>query len=161
MPSYAGHFIIHKSYFMKKTLTDIYIKMVSPVILIIAVLYLSRLIINYDAQNNIADRSFSIIIFVLSAAFSIALPIFFRTNFVNKIKNLKEVPYKEFINFEKKIIIIALISPYFIPIAILFNIPSFYFTAIVLFAFYSLYYYYPSDKKIKFEKRLFRIKKEG
>lgn len=160
MPSSAGHFIFKTIYQMKKELLDVYIKMIAPLIIIIAVLYIAKLFTSTNTQPEVADRSIAIIVFILSAAFSIALPILYRTTFVNKIKDQKEVPINEFLSFEKKLIYIAMVAPYFICAAIILNIGSFYFTAIILFGFYSIYYYYPSNKRIKFEKKLFRIKSE-
>ena len=70
------------------------------------------------------------------------------------------ISLQEFLDFEKKLIIISMISPYIIIIPIIFNFSSFYFAGIILFSLYSIYYYYPSEKRIDFEKKLFRIKEE-
>jgi hypothetical protein len=94
---------------------------------------------------------------VLVALFGIALPIFYRALFVNKIRDRKSISVDEFLKFEKKLLVIAMIAPYFIVITILLNLPGFYYGMVVIIALYAVYYYFPSEKRIKFEKRLFRI----
>ena len=99
----------------------------------------------------------SVIILVLVALFSIALPIFYRALFVNKIKDRKSISVDEFLKFEKELIIIAMIAPYFVLITVLLNLPGFYFGTVVIISLYAVYYYFPSEKRIKFEKKIFRI----
>ena len=50
-----------------------------------------------------------------------------------------------------------MIAPYFVVFTVLLNLSGFYFGTIVIIALYAVYYYYPSEKRVKFEKKLFRI----
>lgn len=101
---------------------------------------------------------FSVVIFALAALSSIALPIVRRLIFVDKVKNLKEVDPVIWMKFEKQALQIALITPYFFVIASAMQFISFLYTVIFLLALYACYYYFPSEKRVGFEMRIFRIK---
>ena len=103
------------------------------------------------------SKALSVTLLVLTALFSVALPIFYRSLFANKVKDMKSITVNEFLKFEKNLIIIAMVAPYFLVFTVLLNLSGFYFGTIVIIALYAAYYYYPSEKRIKFEKKLFRI----
>jgi hypothetical protein len=88
------------------------------------------------------------------------MPVLYRTLYVSKIRDRKSISKDEFIKFEKNLIIMVMVAPYITIIALLFNLPGFYFGGIILFAIYSVYYYYPSSKRIKFEKKIFRLNEQ-
>ncbi len=98
------------------------------------------------------------LVFVLSAVFAIAAPVFFRSLFAHKMKNEKHITEPDLIKFEQRLIRIALSAPYLVWIAYFFEFEKFYFSAIFIMALYAVYYFYPSQKRIAFEKRIFRIK---
>lgn len=131
-----------------------------PIIVLLFILYLSQILNVWSNTHIRAERLISVLFFILAGVFSLALPIFYRALFVNRLKDRKIIPLQEFLEFEKKLIVISMISPYIIIIPIIFNFSSFYFAGIILFSIYSIYYYYPSEKRIEFEKKLFRIKEE-
>lgn len=97
-------------------------------------------------------------VFVLSVISAIAMPIFFRTIFANKMRNEKAVPLEDFVKFEQRILYVSLITPYLALIAFAFNFPKFHLAASFLMAIYAAYYYYPSKRRINFDKRIFRVK---
>jgi len=97
-------------------------------------------------------------VFVLSVAFAVALPIFFRSLFAHRMRNQKAVPETVLFKFERKLILVSLLTPYLILPAYLLDFPYFYFTGTVLMALYAAYYFYPSGKRIQFERRIFRVK---
>lgn len=97
------------------------------------------------------------LIFILSVIFAIALPIFYRTLFAHRVRHLKNLAEDNLIKFERNLLYLALVTPYIALIAFLLEIPRFHLAGTVLMAFYSVYYYYPSQKRIRFEKRIFRI----
>jgi len=43
-------------------------------------------------------------------------------------------------------------------VAYLLEFPRFYLAGTVLMALYAVYYYYPSKKRIQFERKIFRVK---
>ncbi len=143
---------------MKEEFKKTYIKLLVPVVIFLVLIYLARLLEIIDLGSSQANRFISILLFVLAVSFSIAFPIFYRAWFANKVKDQKETSVDDFIRFEKNLMIIAMTAPYFSLFAVLFNLPAFYFAGVVLFGIYSVYYYYPSDKRVDFEKKLFRVR---
>ncbi len=97
-------------------------------------------------------------VFVLSVIFGIAAPIFFRSLFAHKMSNEKSTPESKLIRFERSLIRIALVTPYLGLVAYFLEFQKFYFSATFIMALYAIYYFYPSQKRIAFEKRIFRVK---
>ena len=100
---------------------------------------------------------FSIVIFSLAALSSVGLPIVRRLFFVEKVKNLKNVNPEIWMKFEKQALQIALLTPYFFFVASALYFINFFYTTIFLLALYACYFYFPSEKRIRFEMRIFRI----
>jgi heme/copper-type cytochrome/quinol oxidase subunit 2 len=142
---------------IKEELRKTYFKFLFPIVILLVFVYLGQLLEIIKQRELELNRIVSGIILVLVALFGIALPIFYRALFVNKIRDRKSISVDEFLKFEKKLLVIAMIAPYFIVITILLNLPGFYYGMVVIIALYAVYYYFPSEKRIKFEKRLFRI----
>jgi hypothetical protein len=142
---------------IKNELRQIYFNLIIPLPVIIALIYIGQVTGILSQGGFQSSRIVSVTVLVLVSAFSLGMPVLYRTIFVTKIKNRKSITIKEFLKFEKNLLLIVLVSPYFTIIALLINLPKFFFVAVILIAIYAVYYYYPSDKRIKFEKKLFRI----
>lgn len=97
-------------------------------------------------------------LFIASIIFAIALPILLRTLFAHKVRNEKSVSEAELLKFERTFLYVALLTPYITLIAYFFEVPRFYCAGTVLMALYVVYYYYPSERRITFEKRIFRVR---
>jgi hypothetical protein len=135
-----------------------YFKILIPVIVMLIIFYLLKIFGVLDNIHVGYLKPISILFFILAGIFGIAFPIFYRTLFISKLKHIRTISIKEFIRFEKRLIIISMITPYFIIMPIIFNFSNFYFGGIILFSLYAAYYFYPSKARIDFEKRIFRIK---
>jgi len=142
---------------IKKELVNVYIKTIIPAVVLILLVYLLKYL-NLLGDSLLSPKWYSVVLFVLGAAFSLAFPIFYRTVFVNKNQKNKTINVDEFVVFEKKLIILALVVPYLLVLAVPFQMPGFYLGGLMLFSLYSVYYYYPSEKRTVFEMKLFRIK---
>jgi len=110
---------------------------------------------NLDAS---VDQTFMIVIATLAGITAFAAPVFYRSYFIHKIKDKKEITLEQFVLFERKLISIALMTPYFIIVSILLNLNQTTNILITLFALYAAYFYFPSEKKVRFEMKVFRIK---
>ncbi len=110
---------------------------------------------NLDAS---VDQTFMIVIATLAGITAFAAPVFYRSYFIHKIKDKKEITLEQFVLFERKLISIALMTPYFIIVSILLNLNQTTNIMITLFALYAAYFYFPSEKKVRFEMKVFRIK---
>lgn len=134
-----------------------YLRILFPAIAALLLAYPIKKIGLIPLQHNLPLTVITPFFFVLAVFFAIALPIFNRSLFVNKIRKQKSVSKKLLINFERQLIIISLIPSYMVVIAYFLSFSNFYFSCIVLVALYSAYYFYPSKKRIQFEKNLFRV----
>ncbi len=102
-------------------------------------------------------KPFNVLVFVMAITTAIAAPIFFRSIFAQRNKDKKRITREEFIRFQQHLIRMALIAPYFSLLAFFFDFPQFYLVASFLAALYAVYYFYPSQRRIGFEKRIFRV----
>jgi predicted neutral ceramidase superfamily lipid hydrolase len=93
----------------------------------------------------------------LSALTAIALPILYRSYFVDQVKGRKKLAINEFLAFEQKTISIALATPFLLALAILTGMNRTTLVMITFFTLYAIYFFYPSSKKVEFEMKFFRI----
>ena len=98
------------------------------------------------------------LVFILTALLALAAPIFYRAIFNSKIKDFKTLTPERFYGFEKNVILIITLTPYLVLIAYVLQLPQFFFGGTVLFSLYTLYFYYPSERRINNEKRIYRVK---
>lgn len=97
-------------------------------------------------------------IFILGMAATIAFPIFYRALFAHRSRDLKSVSAEKLFKFERTLIYVVMITPYLALIAYLLDLPRFYTASTVLAGLYSVYYFYPSKRRVAFERRIFRAK---
>ena len=142
---------------IREELKKVYLKLLYPFLILMVLVYLGQFLGIFGQIEKEFSKALSVTLLVLTALFSVALPIFYRSLFANKVKDMKSITVNEFLKFEKNLIIIAMVAPYFLVFTVLLNLSGFYFGTIVIIALYAAYYYYPSEKRIKFEKKLFRI----
>ena len=98
------------------------------------------------------------IIFIASVCFAVAMPIFYRTVFANKRRHQIHTSEKDWLKFERNLLYIAMATPYIALIAQILQLPRFHLAGTIIMALYAVYYYYPSKKRIAFERRIFRVK---
>ena len=98
------------------------------------------------------------IVFVVSVCFAVALPIFYRTVFANKRRHQTSTAEEDWLKFERNLLYIAMATPYVALIAQILQLPRFPLAGTIIMALYAVYYYYPSKKRIAFERRVFRVK---
>ena len=114
------------------------------------------------ANNSIKLNSVNVsqisgpVIFILCISLAIAFPIFYRTLFAHKRRDLKSVSEKELLKFERTLINVAMITPYLALMAFLLELPRFYTASALLMGLYAVYYFYPSKRRIAFDQRIFR-----
>lgn len=96
-------------------------------------------------------------IFILAAVFALAGPILFRSFFAHRQRNHSRVSQTELFKFERTLIGIAMVAPYLALAACFLQLPRFHLVGTLLLAFYAIYYYYPSNKRITFDRKIFRV----
>jgi hypothetical protein len=139
---------------LKKT----YVIFLIPVVLGFAGAYLVKtfhfIIVDSEGIRHILAP----VIFVLSVVFALALPILLRTLFAHKMRHRQYVPEREWMAFERRFLYIAMVTPYFALLGYLFELPRFHLAGSVLMSLYAVYFYYPSEKRVAFERRIFRVR---
>jgi Ca2+/Na+ antiporter len=98
------------------------------------------------------------IIFILCIALAIAFPIFYRAFFAHKNRDIISVSDKKLLKFERNLINVVMMTPYLALLSYSFDLPRFYTASAILMGLYAVYYFYPSEKRIAFERRIFRVK---
>ncbi|MFK5954583.1 MAG: hypothetical protein QM498_16130 [Desulfobacterium sp.] len=101
---------------------------------------------------------FSPIVFVTAVLTALALPLVLRTLFARKAALEKKVDPASFFRFQRQLVITAMVTPYLGITALVLELQKFYVSATLLMALYAIYYYYPSQRRIDFDKRIFRIR---
>jgi hypothetical protein len=113
--------------------------------------------LNMEALRSL-QRFTAPALFALSFAFGAAFPLLFRTLFVHKNRHEKMISENSLLKFERNTLYIALVTPYVALMAFFLEIPRFHLAGTLLASFYAVYYFYPSHKRIQYEKRIFRTK---
>ena len=143
---------------MGNILRKSYFKVLTPAILCFVLITLTRRFDFIHIGQIPYMEFFAPLVFVLSVIFAIAFPILFRVVFAHKLRLKKDISKNDLIRFERNCIYIALVTPYLAFIAYLLEFDRFFLVGTFLMALYATYYFYPSKKRIKFEKRIFRVK---
>ena len=97
-------------------------------------------------------------IFIASVCFAVALPILYRTLFASKRRHQTRTDENDWKKFERNLLYIAMTTPYIGLIAQILRLPRFHMAGTIIMGLYSVYYYYPSQKRIAFERRVFRVR---
>ena len=131
--------------------------MLIPALLLIILSEAAKEGLRFDVGRIAAKEIFEPVVFMLSVFSALAAPLLFRLHFIKKLKDKKKTALPAFIKFEKQTLYIVLLTPYFFFAASILQFAAFYYLSIFLLSLYAGYYYYPSAKRLHFEKRLFRI----
>jgi hypothetical protein len=109
---------------------------------------------------NIPDipHFISPLVFIISVCFAVAFPILYRTLFANKMRDHTNTAEKDWLKFERNLLYIAMTTPYVSLIAQILQLSRFHLGGVIVMALYAVYYYYPSKKRIDYERRIFRVK---
>lgn len=138
-------------------LKKLYMYLLSPAVIFLGIFGLAReLNILHPGQFAVPSVLQSVL-FVLCAITAIAGPLFCRTLFAHAMRSKKQVSARTFLSFQKRILWISQITPYFALIAVCCDFPRFYAAAMVLMALYAVYYYFPSRQRINFDRNIFRV----
>lgn len=137
-------------------------------LLVLPALLIALILIGFKHYNifqvtptSLITSTLAPLIFVLTAILALAVPIFYRSIFNNSLKDKKSITSERLFNFENRTLYIIASTAYLVLLAYLFQLPQFYFAGTALFSLYGLYFYYPSEKRIENEKRIYRVKENS
>lgn len=142
---------------MLKKLKKHYLIFIIPALILFLLFGLAKVFELFFAGQFTIPSFFAVFFFVISSITAIAGPLFLRTLFAHTMRNEKQVSVNNFLKFEKRLICISMLTPYFALIAVICEFEKFYFTGIIIMSLYAVYYYFPSKKRIDFDKKIFRI----
>ncbi|MCJ2164815.1 MULTISPECIES: hypothetical protein [unclassified Pseudodesulfovibrio] len=97
------------------------------------------------------------IVFIAAIILAVALPLLCRVGFVRKVEGQKNVESAPFLDFQLTLMSIALTAPFAAAAGYIAGVANFHFAGAFLASLYAAYYYYPSEKRIHQEMRLFRV----
>lgn len=106
-----------------------------------------------------AARWTGICLFTGAVIAAVALPIWIRAAFANRVRMQRSVGEVDFGGFQRRLITVALMAPYLATVALALQLDAFYQGGTMLAALYGIYYHYPSRQRIAFDRRLFRVGK--
>jgi hypothetical protein len=98
------------------------------------------------------------VIFIVAVCFAVALPTFYRSLFASRMRRQTHTAEGDMLKFERNLLYITIITPYLGLIAQILQLPRFHLAGTILLALYAVYYYYPSIRRIEFDRRVFRVK---
>ncbi|GBC63357.1 hypothetical protein DENIS_4351 [Desulfonema ishimotonii] len=100
-----------------------------------------------------------ILVMLFASAFSaMLLPLWLRIFFIRGMDRARPLTAANFVRFQKRLLVIALIPLYMVPAACLFRVPQLPLGGIALFAFYGAYFYFPSAARISLDRKIFRVR---
>jgi hypothetical protein len=138
------------------TIKQLYYALALPAVGLIALLYGAR-----QAGMALGPVSpgffWRTTLFTAAAITAVAGPILIRSLFAYSLRGQDRASSAAFKRFQHKLILVSGLTPYLALAALYLNLPKFHASAIVLMAMYSLYYYYPSVRRINFDKKIFRV----
>ena len=142
---------------MRERLVRLYWLMVAPAILLFAVLYaVDKLGLADPGPWTSAHPGIGTGVFITAALLGVAAPLGLRTAFVSSHRDQGSIPEGEVERFQRRVLLVALCSPYLAVVAAYLELPTVLFAGTVLSAFYALYYLYPTRRRIAHERRIFR-----
>jgi hypothetical protein len=138
---------------LKRTYFTLLLPAVAAFILIFVLLHFH--LVNFDVPQT--PPILYPIIFIASVCFAVAFPIFYRTVFANKRRHQTHTAEEDWLKFESNLLYIAMATPYVSLIAQILKLPRFHLAGTIIMALYAVYYYYPSKRRIEYERRVFRV----
>lgn len=96
------------------------------------------------------------LLFILAAVMALAGPVMLRTWFAHRQRDVRAVAEQRLFRFQRHLICTVMVVPYLALIAWFIQAPRFLLAGTFLMALYAVYYYFPSEKRVGFDQRLFR-----
>lgn len=142
---------------LRRRLRKSYLTLATPAAAAILTIELLRDFGGFEGVRPPGTASLEVPVFVLAASTGLALPILYRALFVSVHRQHMHVPIDLLYRFEHNTTILAMLTPYCAVIASLFSFDAFYAVGIFLFTLYAAYFFYPSQRRVEAEMRMFRV----
>lgn len=144
---------------MVPLLKKIYLILLAPVVAtLLLLLILQRGFLIHAIPLFHAPLWLSPVVFMAATLTALALPILMRTLFAKRTARSGAVAPDTFLRFQKRLLFVSMVTPYLGLLAPLLALQKFYASATLLMSLYAVYYYFPSQRRIHFDKRIFRVR---
>lgn len=136
-----------------------YLLLILPIIIYVLSDSILFSIQKLNLKFEIGSSRIMIVLFLIGAAlFDIILPMWNKIIFINKIKENKATKeIQNYFNYQKTLLYFSFTGAYLAIIAYVISIPKIPLFIMLLGGIYSLYFYYPSKKRIHFDRNLLNI----
>ncbi|WP_462324159.1 hypothetical protein [Desulfoplanes sp.] len=145
---------------LTKNFQQWYLAVLTPACLAMVVLAACRTL-GVELLAEQAGRPVTMSLLVLAGVLAFALPLWLRILFCRTQTGKSGIGLDGFIVFEKRFILAGVLATYMVPLGYLCNLPQVPLFWIMLFALYAGYYYFPSQKRIDLEVKIFRVQGVG
>jgi len=146
---------------MDRKLRNIYLSLLLPSVAGFTLVYVAKMLGFFNRSAFQTHSFMPPIVFILTALFAIALPIFYRSYFAHIHRHRIRVSAKELESMETRTIALVMLAPYLALLAYGLNLPRFHLCGTILMALYAVYYFYPSRKRLDNQMKLYRITTEN
>lgn len=145
---------------MESQLKKTWIAMVAPAGTLLLMLYYLQRFRGIDVHPLLLMRPWIGPFLMMGAVlFALVFPIGLRMVMVYRTRDAQGLDEEEFLDFEIRSLRLALVAPYFAVAAGFFGVSRVLLGVSAISALYAVYYFYPSLRRLQYERRIFRVKK--
>ena len=149
--------IAEKVILMTATIQKRFILMLVPALVGLGGVWVLRMLDLIGPIQPAGDR-WAPVLFVLSVVSAAAAPILIRTLFAHRMRHRHHIPEDAFLRFQQIQILVVMATPYLALAAYVLAVPRFYLAGTGLAMLYALYYHFPSQRRLGFDRRVFRVR---
>ena len=142
---------------MENTLQKRFILMLTPALIGFGCVLLLRSL-GFDPIDAASMTGWVPLLFILTVVSAAAAPIMLRTVFAYRMHRRRRTSEAEFLRFQRALLIVVMAPPYLALTVYALAAPAFYLGGALLAMLYALYYHYPSERRLAFDRRVFRVR---
>lgn len=146
---------------LRKTLSRRYLVMLAPAAGIFGIWAACRMAGLVHPLDQRYTEVIGPAIFITAIVLAVALPLLYRVRFVKSVAGRDSVDADTFIPFQTNLMSLAMLSPYAAALGYMAGVSNFHFSGAFLAGLYAAYYYFPSQKRVAQEMRLFRVNRNN
>lgn len=134
-----------------------YLLLLSPPALLFLLTELAKANDLFGGLPHVNHAVWDVVLFIAAALTAVALPVFYRVLFARANSDRTAVKFSAFYRFENNSMVMALYTPWIAVIASLLSVAGTHMTGIFLLALYACYVFFPSEKRLTADARVFRV----
>jgi hypothetical protein len=135
-----------------------YLMLLLPAVIGFVLIFVLRSFITVELTVPQVPGAFSAAVFVVSVCTAVGLPILCRTLFANRMRRQTHTSETDWLKFERSLLYIAMTTPYVGLMAQIMELQRSHLAGTMIMTLYAVYYYYPSKRRIDYDRRMFRVR---